>query len=55
MKTLKELEAAYDAAKDKLYASRKSRKLLDAARKVYDEARNEYFDAILAEKNKTNK
>ncbi len=55
MKTLKELEAAYDAAKDKLYTSRKSRELFDAARKVCDDARNEYFNAILAEKNKTNK
>ena len=55
MKTLKELEAAYDAAKDKVYASRKSKKSLDAARKVCDDARNEYLNAILAEKNKTNK
>jgi len=46
VKTLKELEAAYDAAKDKLYTSRKSKELLDAARKVCDDARKEYLNAV---------
>ena len=66
MKTLKELESAYDTAKDLLYVSRKSKAALAAARKVCDDARAAYLkacsdtrtaypDTILAEKNDTSK